>query len=126
MPSEAHGTEVTFRIPDTESLGRLAEMKHDFSLILKYKTADEWATMKDKPFRAYYMGLKEIPNDKGDLILCGMFVSRHECFISGQKVLVDAVRQLPTHTPLEIIYRGKSVNKTTEGATMKFDITILA
>ena len=71
------------------------------------------------------MGLKEIPNEDGENIVCGLFVSESECFISGQKLLVDAVRQLPTKTAVEIIYKGKSPNKTSDGSTMKFEIVKL-
>jgi len=119
------GSEVSFFVPNTEEIGKLQNMKPDFSLNLKYKTADDWAAIKDKPLRAYYMGLKEIPNEDGEVIKCGVFVSETECFISGQKLLVDAVRNLTSKTPVEVIYRGKSQNKSTEGSTMKFDVTTL-
>jgi len=123
--AKSAGTEVAFFIPNTEEIGKLKELKPEFSLNLKYKTADDWAAIKDKPLRAFYMGLKEIPNEDGEVIKCGVFVSEMECFISGQKLLVDAVRSLTSKTPVEIIYRGKTQNKSTEGSTMKFDITTL-
>lgn len=122
---KAAGEEVTFFIPNTESIGQLNELKPQFSLNLKYKTADDWAAIKDKPLRAFYMGTKDIPNDAGEAVLCGVFVSQSECFISGQKLLVDAVRNLPIKSAVEITYRGKSQNKTTEGSTMKFDVITL-
>jgi len=120
------GSEVSFFVPNTEEIGKLQSMKPEFSLILRYKQADEWAAIKDKPLRAFYMGLKEIPNEDGEVIKCGVFVSETECFISGQKLLVDAIKNLTSKTPVEIIYRGKSQNKSTEGSTMKFDVHILS
>ena len=116
---EKQGSELTFVIPDTESLGHLKSMSEDFSLTLKYKNADDWATLKDQEVRAFYMGVKEVPNEKGEV------VSDKECFIAGQKLIVDAVRQLPSKTPVAIIYRGKKTNKSTEGATMIFDVHTL-
>ena len=124
-PTTKQGTELTFVIPDTESLGHLKAMSEDFSLTLKYKNADEWAALKDQEVRAFYMGIKEVPNEKGELVLCGVFVSDKECFIAGQKLILDAVRQLPSKTPVAIIYRGKKTNKSTEGSTMIFDVHTL-
>jgi hypothetical protein len=123
---KAAGAEVTFFIPNTEEIGKLKELKPEFSLNLKYKTADDWAAIKDKPLRAFYMGMKEIPNEEGEVIQCGAFISESECFISGQKLLVDAIRNLNSKTPVEITYRGKSQNKSTEGSTMKFDVVTLS
>lgn len=125
-------TEVTFLMPTTESLGQLKEMKTGKSLTLKYRKADDWARLIDQEVRAFYMGIKEIPNDKGECISCGVFVTENECFISGQKVLVDSVRQLDSRTPISIVYKGKRPLKTKDkngeskkGEAMIFEVKIL-
>lgn len=123
--AQAAGTEVSFFMPNTDSLAQLESLKPKFSLTLKYKTADDWAAIKDKSVRCFYMGIKEIPNEYGEIIKCGVFVSETECFIAGQMILVDAVSKLEAKTPVEIIYRGKSQNKATNGSTMKFDVNTL-
>lgn len=119
------GQKVTLFIPNTEQIGRLETMKSQFSLTTKYRSAEDWAVLKDKPVRCYYMGLKDVPNDQGDAVCCGVFVSPIDVFLSGQKVLVDAVRHLSEQTPIQITYKGKKTNKTTEGSTMIFDVSIL-
>ncbi|TYP71520.1 hypothetical protein [Aquimarina intermedia] len=119
---KAAGTEVTFYIPDTESLGSLKDMEPKFNLNLKYKTADDWAAVKGKPLRVFYMGLKDIPNETGEIVKCGCFVSEKECFISGQMTLVEAVKNLPLKTPLQLTYQGKKANKSSDGSTMIFDV----
>lgn len=124
--AKASGEQVTFFIPNTEALGKLDELQPDFSLTIKYKSADDWAEIKDKPLRVFYMGLKDIPNEDGEMVKCGLFVSKKECFISGQMTLIEAVKNLPIQTPIEIIYRGKKNNKSTTGSTMIFDISKLA
>lgn len=123
--SQVAGQQVTLFIPDTESIGKLETMESKFTLTTKYRSADDWAALKDKPVRCYYMGLKDVPNDQGEAITCGIFVSPTEIFLSGQKVLVDAVRALPEQTPLLIVYKGKKTNKSTEGSTMIFDVVML-
>ena len=124
--AKASETEVTFFIPNTEALGKLDELQPDFSLTIKYKSADDWAEIKDKPLRAFYMGLKDIPNEDGEMVKCGLFVSKKECFISGQMTLIEAVKNLSPQTPIEIVYRGKKSNKSSNGSTMIFDISKLA
>lgn len=125
-------TEVTFLMPTTESLGQLKEMKMGKSLTLKYRKADDWARLLDQEVRAFYMGTKEIPNDKGEIIVCGVFVTENECFISGQKVLVDSVKHLDSRTPVAIVYKGKRPLKTKDengeskkGETMIFEVKTL-
>lgn len=123
--SKAAGTQVVLVIPDTESLGQLDQMENDFSLTMKYKTADDWAALKDQPIRAFFMGIKEVPSEEGEMVTCGIFVTKTELFLSGQMVLIEAVKKLDSKTPIEIIYRGKKSNKSTEGSTMLFDVTTL-
>src|SRR5690554_6680768 len=92
---QAAGAEVTFFIPNTESLGKLQDLTPQFSLTMKYKSADDWAALKDKPLRAFFMGMKEVPNEDGENVNCGVFVSSNEVFISGQMILTEAVKNLP-------------------------------
>lgn len=118
-------TNVTMQFPATDKLKSLSSLKKNFSLTLKYRTADDWAALKDKEIRAFYMGLKDIPNDKNEWVKCGVFVTETECFLAGSMLIVEAVSRLEVNTPVEIIYRGKSTNKNSDGSTMRFDITTL-
>ena len=123
---KAAGTEVSFLIPNTESLGKLEKLSPNFSLTMKYKSADDWAALKDKPVRAFYMGMKDVPNEVGENVHCGVFVSGTEVFLSGQLVLTEAVKNLQPQTPIQITYRGKKSNKSGTGSTMLFDVETLA
>ena len=96
--SKIAGEQVTLIIPNTEKLGKLESLNPEFSLNTKYKNADDWASLKDKPIRCYYMGIKSVPNEKGELVVCGIFISPKEVFLSGQTVLVEAIRTFqPKH-----------------------------
>lgn len=126
LPEKVHGTEVLFTIPDTESLGRLNQMDHSFSLTLKYRKAEDWAALKNKEVRAYYMGMREIPNKDGELVHCGTFVTDTECFLSAQTTLIEAVRQLAPGTPIAITYRERRTNKNDSSrSTCVFDVVTL-
>lgn len=118
-------TPVTFYLKDTTSIGKLDTMETGFSLTTKYKTADDWAAHKGKELKVYYMGLQHIPNGDGELVICGKFLSKEECFISGQKVLIEAVKDLPEGTAISIIYKERRANKSTDGSTMIFDVALL-
>lgn len=122
---KAAGQEVTFFIPDTESLGALQNLEPKFSLNLKYKSSDDWAALKDQPLKVFFMGMKDIPNENGEMVKCGVFISQKECFISGQMTLVESVKNLAIKTPVQITYRGKKNNKSTDGITMLFDVETL-
>lgn len=122
---EMAGNEVLFTMPSTEELGSLSTMDTKFQLNVKYKTQEDWQQMKGIPVRAFYMGLKEVPNDEGEMIKCAVFVTEKEVFISAQMVLIDAVMRLPMKTPVEITYIDKKANKTSKGATNLFDVKTL-
>ena len=124
---EVAGTKLTFIMPDTESIGQLENMETKYSLNIKYKSADDWAALKDQPLRAFYMGSKEVPNEDGEMIMCGLFATAKEVFISGQTTLIEAIKMLPPSneefkTAVQITYRGKKANKSTDGSTMIFDV----
>lgn len=120
------GTEVTMVIPSIDELGKLKELSPSFKLDLHYKTAEHWAKIKDKPIRCIYMGLKDLPNDNGENVVCGKFISTSEMFIAGQMVLIEAVRNLDPNTPIQITYKGNRRNKSTEGSTMLFEVELLS
>lgn len=117
--------EATLSMPNTEMLGKLENAVTGMSRTVTYRTQEEWQELKDKPVRCYFLGLKEIPNDKGEAVLCAGFMSNTEVFIAAQMVLIDAVRALPKNTPLEITYMGKKANVSSDGKTNLFRVNLL-
>lgn len=122
---KAAGSEVTFMIPSTDQLGHLKEMEPGFKLTMGYRTQEDWAERKNQPEKCYFMGMKEIPNDKGEVVNCGVFASENEVFLSAQMVLVEAVKNLESKTPVQITYLGKKPNKSSDGSTNLFEIVTL-
>ncbi len=115
--------EATLQIPNTESLGKLESATVGMSRTVKYKAQEDW--VKGEAVRCYFIGLKEIPNEKGETVICAGFMSKTEVFIAAQMVLIDAVRSLPKNTALEIIYEGKKKNNSGEGSTNLFSVNLL-
>ncbi len=119
------GQKVTFHMPSTEELAKLSTLDEKFSMTARYRTQEEWAKLQDQPIRCFFIGIKQIPNDEGEMIGCAVFVSEREVFISGQMLLVDSVKRLCTNTPLVITYLGKKKNKNGKGATNLFEVVKL-
>lgn len=121
----SNSMEVTLSMPDTESLGLLENAELGMSRTIKYKTQEDWQDIKGVAIRCFFMGLKEIPNEKGDAVICAGFMSKDEVFLAAQMVLIDAVRNLPKNTPVEIIFEGKKANKSSDGSTNLFSVKLL-
>lgn len=119
------GNQVTFTIPNTDELGKLDGMEEDFNLRLKYKMQEEWELLKNKPIRCYFLGIRQIPNEKEEMVTCGLFASQTELFLAGGRVLIEAISHLPEKVPVALTYLGAQQNKTNEGATMMFDVKTL-
>ena len=116
---------VMLEMPSTEAFGKLDSMEPGYNLTAKYRKVEEWAKYEDIRINAFFLGMKEIPNDDGELINCGVFAAREGVFLAAQKLLVDAVRHLETQTPICITYKGKKSNKSSKGSTNMFDVQIL-
>lgn len=118
------GTTVTFNIPDTEKLGKLETLEPNLNLNLSYRKEEVWESdYRDKPIRAYYMGMKQIPNENGELVLCAIFVTKVDTFLAGGVILIDRLKELAPETPIELTYRGTKENKKDPNKKMlTFDI----
>lgn len=117
--------EATLSMPNTEALGKLQTAETGMAITIKYKTQEDWMELKGKPVRCFFMGVKEVPNEDGEKVLCAGFMSTDGVFIAGQMVLVDAVRGLNKGTAIEIIYDGKKKNSSSDGSTNMFTVNLL-
>lgn len=118
-------TQVLIEIPNTEQLGTLKSMETGFNLNPKYRTKEEWMELKGQAIRAFFLGMRELPNEDGEAVACATFASEKEIFFAGQKVLIDAVRDLDPKTPVEVTYTESRKNKSTQGSTMIFEVKLL-
>lgn len=104
------GTEVKFIVPDTESLASLEGMEPTIALNMRYRLQEDWELIKGQPIKAYFLGIKVIPNPEGQPVNCGLFVSSKEVFLAGGIILIDLVKDLQPKTPLQITYLGTRPN----------------
>lgn len=122
---EQKNMEVTLVIPNTTQLGHLKGLKQVYKATAAYRTQEEWYSYKDKPVRCFFLGIKELPNEAGESVNCGVFAAEDGIFLAAQHVLVESVKSLASNTPLQITYQGKKKNKNSEGSTNLFEVVIL-
>lgn len=126
------GSSITKTVVDTEfviqempDLSKLDDLKPGKSHVAKYRTQEDWAILQAQPIRCFYLGIKEIPNDQGEMIKAAVFVEKLGIFLVSQMVLLDAVRHMVTMSPVIITYMGKKKNKSSAGSTNLFDVVEL-
>lgn len=124
-PADLAGKEVSFVMPSTEELASLSSREVKFNLVTRYRTQEEWQRLEGVEVKCFYKGMKEIPNEDGELVSCGVFVAEDGVFISGQMMLMDAVKDLTPGTPIQITFIEKKKNKSSKGFTNIFDIKLL-
>lgn len=117
--------DTEFVINEIPDLSKLDDLRPGKSHVAKYRTQEDWALLQAQPIRCFYLGIKEIPNDQGEVIKAAVFVEKLGIFLCSQKVLLDAVRHMVTMSPVIITYMGKKKNKSTAGSTNLFDVVEL-
>lgn len=123
---ELEQNKVILTMPSTAQLGQLSGLKTVYKMNPAYRTQEEWLLLKDKPVRAYFLGLKDLPNENGEAVTCAIFADAEQMFLCAQFMLVEAVRHEAPQTAFEITYRGKKRNKVaSDRYTNLFDITKL-
>ena len=122
MEGKSQTTEVMLRMPNTETLGQLEGLEEEYNMTPRYWSKEDWVMKKDEPIRAVFLGTKEIPNDDGEMVKCGVFATQKEIFLSGMMLLVEAVSRLVDGTPVQITYLGSKKNKSSKGSTNLFEV----
>ena len=114
----------TETMPDCADLEKLSEMKKQLSITVQYRKKEDW--VKGEAIKAYYLGLKEIPDGTGELIASAIFQSQEGAFMSAATQLVETVRSIVVKTPIEITFTGSKTNKSdSQKSTMIFQIDII-
>lgn len=117
--------DVVLSIPNLAQLGELKGLKEVYKATAAYRTQEEWYGYKDQPIRCFFLGVKELPNDEGESVNCGVFAAEDGIFLAAQHVLVESVKNMAANTPIQITYKGKKKNKTSDGSTNIFEVVIL-
>ncbi len=100
--------EVTFLIPNTNTIGKLKDAKVGANITASYRTKEDWVALKDKPQKCFYLGLKEATNDKDEVYYLAKLHDGKQPFVAGQTVLVQSLTSVPVGQGVQITCTGLS------------------
>lgn len=120
-----NGGEVTFIMPDTNTLGKLKDAKRGVNLTAKYMRVEDWKEHIDKPLTFFYVGYKEAKDAKGDsFMLARLIDSNGNPVVSAPTILTQSLANLPIGQGVEITCTEVRKNNS-GGFTPYFDIVKL-
>lgn len=108
-------------IPAESIMNRLVDAETGMEMTTSYRTKEEWAELKDEPVRCFFMGTEDAETADGNQFRAASFISGEKVFVAGQRVLVEAVENLPIGQGVEIIYKGDKKNSK-GGKTLLFSV----
>lgn len=108
-------------IPAEAIMNRLVDAETGMEMTTSYRTKEEWAELKNQPIRCFFMGVEDAETSEGNPFRAASFISGEKVFVAGQKVLVDAVENLPVGQGVEITYLGDKKNQK-GGRTLLFSV----
>ncbi|OBS13338.1 hypothetical protein ATE49_12885 [Elizabethkingia miricola] len=117
------GGEVTFIMPNTNVIGTLKNAKKGASLTAKYMTAEDWAALKGKEQRCFYLGLKEAADSDGKVYYLAKLHNGTMPFVAAQTILVQSLANLPIGQGVSITCTG--VDKAVKGKIVGFEVADL-
>ena len=100
--------EVTFLMPNTNTLAKLKGAEVGANITSKYRTKEDWQKLEGKPQKCFYLGLKEAYNDKNEVYYLAKLHDGESPFVAGQTVLVQSLQSVPVGQGVQITCTGIS------------------
>ena len=104
--------EVTFLMPNTNTLAKLKDAPVGANITSKYRTKEDWMELKGKPQKCFYLGIKEAFNDKDEVYYLVKLHDGKSPFVAGQTVLVQSLQSVPVGQGVQITCTGLSKSGT--------------
>lgn len=104
--------EVTFLMPNTNTLAKLKDAPVGANITSKYRTKEDWMELKGKPQKCFYLGMKEALNDKDEVYYLVKLHDGKSPFVAGQTVLVQSLQSVPVGQGVQITCTGLSKSGT--------------
>ena len=104
--------EVTFLMPNTNTLAKLKDAKVGATLTSSYRTKDDWIALKGKPQKCFYLGLKEAVDENEKVYYLAKLHDGKNPFVAGQTILVQSLTSVPNGQGVQITCTGLSGSGT--------------
>jgi len=104
--------EVTFLMPNTNTLAKLKDAKVGATLTSSYRTKEEWVALKDKPQKCFFLGMKEAYDENEKVYYLAKLHDGKNPFVAGQTVLVQSLTSVPIGQGVQITCTGLSGSGT--------------
>ena len=104
--------EVTFLMPNTNTLAKLKDAPVGANITSKYRTKEDWMELKGKPQKCFFLGMKEAYNDKDEVYYLVKLHDGKSPFVAGQTVLVQSLQSVPVGQGVQITCTGLSKSGT--------------
>ncbi len=116
------GGEITFFMPNTNTIGKLKDAKPQQSLTAKYMTVEDWKESIEDEKRCIFLGLKDAMDNKGEMYYMAKFIDQYKNpFVCAQKIIVQAMANVPPGQAVAITCTEIKRNAK-NGHTALFDI----
>ena len=116
--------EVTFLMPNTNSIGMLKKAKKGTKLTAKYMKVEDWEKLKGIEKLCYFLGFKGATDRKGNTYYIAKLHDGETPFVAAQTVLVQSLSNIPIGQGVSIVCTDV-VSNANNGRTPLFEITKL-
>lgn len=123
-PAELYpeGGEITFIMPNTNTLGRLKDAKKGAKLTAKYMRVQDWEKIIGEEKAYFYMGFKNAVDSHGDHYgLARLMDSEGNPYVSAPTILTQSLANLPIGQGVSITCTEVRKNNS-GGYTPYFDV----
>lgn len=118
------GEEVTFFMPNTNTLGVLKDAKKTAKLTSKYMTVDDWKELKGIEQNFFFLGFKPGEGSDGKPYMMAKLVGENGPIVAAQTILVQSLGSVEEGQGVSIVCTDV-VKNAKNGKTVLFDVVRL-
>lgn len=126
-PAELYpeGGEITFVMPNTNTLGKLKDAKKGAKLTAQYMRVEDWKQLIGQEKNFFYLGFKNAVDSQGDhYALARLIDSEGNPYVSAPTILTQSLSNLPIGQGVSITCTEVRKNNS-GGYTPYFDVVRL-
>lgn len=116
--------EVTFFMPDTNSIAVLKKAEKTRNLTATYMTVEEWEKVKGVEKRCVFLGMKPCIDSQGEGYYMAKLHDGTKPFVAAQTILIETLMQVKDGQGVSITCTDV-IKNSKNGKTVMFDVAEL-